>query len=57
MSELPDDLYVCNDCGEEFIDDGSMMCPSCTGGDLVEAAVWYKEQAEWEKELRYAQGS
>jgi len=45
------DVYVCNDCGEEFVDDGSMMCPHCEGGDLMEAEEWYKKQAEWESQF------
>lgn len=31
-----DDWYRCNDCGEEFAEDGSMICPNCGGGDLIE---------------------
>ena len=45
MNEDPD-LYVCNDCGEEFRDDGSMMCPNCGRGDLIEAHIFYEEMED-----------
>lgn len=43
---MSDDRYRCNDCGEEFVEDGSMICPNCEGGDLIEVAEFYRLMSE-----------
>lgn len=43
MATDSDDRYRCNDCGEEFVEDGSMICPFCDGGDLIEVELYYEQ--------------